>query len=96
MKELIRERRLAPREQGKVLGCQIVELRRAKRQDWLANVLSRARGGDFAAPISGDDNPLPTRMLVMQLGQVAYSRQHEIYASFTLRSLHPQIPQVWL
>ena len=49
VKELIRERRLAPREQGKVLGHQIVELRRAKRQDWLANVLSRARGGDFAA-----------------------------------------------
>ena len=49
VKELIRRRRLAPKDEGTALGRQVVELRRAKRQEWLADMLDRARGGDFSA-----------------------------------------------
>ena len=47
--ELIRQRRLSSKSEGADLGRSIVELRRAKRQEWMSDLLQKARTGDYAA-----------------------------------------------
>ena len=46
--ELIRQRRLTDGPEARLLGKQIVELRKSCRQEWMGDVLARARNGDFA------------------------------------------------
>ena len=49
MKSLASERKHAPQDQRQALAKQVASLRRQRKQEWLADVLSQARSGNYRA-----------------------------------------------